>query len=288
MSVDADTLSESEQKEIDQAAQTAESVEDPARNVRNWLLSTKTATLCTSASKAGIEGYPFGSVVPFAVDRGGHPLVLIADIAAHTANLRKDPRATIFVSDPNTEGDPQSSWRVGLIGQMQRILPEGKESKYAETSQVLELGEYEDIHARYVERVPKAAGYLKQHSFDYWRMNDLVTVRYIAGFGKICWIEGDRIVNQSVSTEFTASAEGAVEHMNEDHAANMIEMCTGLYGITPESAQMKQLSTTGFIIQSSAPDHKLYFSFGREIDESEIRTSVIGVLKKARSTVNNP
>ena len=284
MNVSAENLSDAEKREISEAARAAEAAQDPAQNIKNWLLSTHSATLCTSAAKPAIEGYPFGSVVPFTIDKLGRPVILIADIAAHTMNLRRDPRATLFVSDPHAEGDPQASWRVGLIGDMQRILPKGKESKFLDSSEVIEPEEYDDIHARYVERVPNAAGYIRQHSFDYWRMNSVVTARYIAGFGRICWVEGERLLRTEETAKFGPEVQGAIDHMNEDHSSNMIEMCQGLYGVEPKGVRMTNLDPTGFVVEATEPDGKYFFSFGREIQEKEIRTSVIDVLKRARAS----
>ena len=282
MNASSEKLSDAEKKEIEEAALAAERVEDPAKHIKDWLLSTHTATLCTHAAKPEIEGFPFGSVVPFTVDKQGRPVILVADIAAHTRNLIRDPRATLFVSDPYAEGDPQSSWRVGLIGEMQRILPEGKNSKYLESSNVIAVEEYKEIHARYVERVPKAVGYLKQHSFDYWRMNSVVTARYIAGFGKICWVEGNRLIRSDEAADFGSVGQGAIEHMNEDHVSNMVEMCHGLYGVEPKAAIMTKLDPTGFMVEAIEPEKTFFFSFGREIQQEEIRPSVIDVLKRAR------
>ena len=111
---------------IQQAAEAAWK-DDAAATARGWLLQVSAGTLCTSSAQRGIEGYPFGSVVPFALTAEGLPYVLIADIAAHTANLRRDPRASLFVRQPEreVEGDPQSGWRVTVLGEMQRLLGPG-------------------------------------------------------------------------------------------------------------------------------------------------------------------
>jgi heme iron utilization protein len=282
MSDDDPGLDQEERLVIDEAAQQAEEKSDPASDVRHWLLSTKTATLCTLSSREELCGFPFGSVVPFAVDAEGHPFIMIADIAAHTANLRKDSRANLFVCDPAAQGDPQSTWRVGLMGKLQRVLPDTKESRYRETAQVLDHEQYIDLHARYLERVPKAEGYLAQHSFDYWRMNQIVTARYIAGFGRICWIGGERLLRDPLSGGIGKAAKAAVDHMNTDHVGNMLEMCSGLYGFTPQTAQMISLTNTGFRLRTTQPNREMYFSFEREIDESELRGAIIGVLQRAR------
>ena len=47
-------------------------------------------------------GFPFGSLMPYALDRQGHPIFLISTMAMHTQNLQADPRASLFVTEPGT------------------------------------------------------------------------------------------------------------------------------------------------------------------------------------------
>mgnify|MGYP000409511744 CR=1 FL=1 len=143
--------------EIEAAAKAAEA-DDPSGHARQWLLENHVATLCTTSTKRSVKGFPFGSVVPFALTPDGRPVILIANIATHTANLKADPRASLFVRQPGLEGDPQKGWRITLMG----------------TWAPVESGpERDEIHARYVERVPFAEGYLATHDFGYWEMTEV-------------------------------------------------------------------------------------------------------------------
>jgi len=280
-------LSTQERQEIDSASQRARSVDEPAVDIRQWLLENFRATLCTTAAKPSIAGHPFGSIVPFSIDSHGRPYLMIAEIAAHTANLRQDPRAALMVSDPDAGGDPQGSWRITLIGSMKRILVEGSDSRFAKSAVKVSQDEYDDLHRRYVERVPQADSYIKQHDFSYWRMEEILSVRYIAGFGRICWVEGHEILREPLGGGLERAAQPAIDHMNEDHHDNMIEMCKGLYGFTPRSAHMFALDTTGFHIATQDPERSLFFSFKQEIDAQSLRVAVIDVLKRARAAIHS-
>ena len=280
-------LSSQELKEIESASQRAQRVGDPAADVRQWLLENFRATLCTTAAKPLIAGHPFGSIVPFAIDRYGKPYLMIAEIAAHTANLKQDPRAALMVSDPSAAGDPQASWRITLIGSMKRISVEGSEHRFKSSAVQVSQDEYDDMHRRYVERVPQADGYIKQHDFSYWRMEEIVSVRYIAGFGRICWVEGQDVLREPLGGGLESAAQPAVDHMNEDHHHNMIEMCQGLYGFSPKSAKMFDLDATGFHVATQEPERSLFFSFEREIDAQSLRVAVIDVLKRARAAIRS-
>jgi len=83
----------------------------------------RAGTLATISADPGTKGYPFGSVVPYALDDAGGPIVRIADIAQHTRNLKADPRASLLVRPEPTDGDPQATWRVTLVGRMEAREP---------------------------------------------------------------------------------------------------------------------------------------------------------------------
>lgn len=249
------------------AAEAAAEGDDPATTARGWLLATSTATLCTTSVQRGIEGWPFGSVAPFALDAEGRPFVLIADIAAHTANLRRDPRASLLVRQPDEPGcDPQAGWRVTVMGTLVRVD-----------------GDEDGLEARYVERVPAARQYRATHGFAFWRMDTVAKVRYIAGFGRITWLEGASVLRDPGGEGMAAAGPGAIAHMNEDHAENLREMCRGLYGFTPEAARMSAIDRAGFEVRTVGPERRLHFSFGREIGAGELRGAVIDVLRRARA-----
>lgn len=278
-----DRTDEADLADSELAAAEAAAGEDPAANTRQWLLETLSGTLCTLSAKPDLAGWPFGSVVPYALTGDGRPVIYIAKIAAHTANLKHDPRASLFVSQPGITGDPQKGWRVTLMGRMEELVPHGAEVRG--THPVARVGEDElaEVHARYVERIPFADDYQNTHGFSYWRMAEVHKVRYIAGFGKITWVDGPAILRDPHGEGIGGAVAGAVAHMNEDHAHNMVEMCTGLYGFTPASAEMISLDRTGFLVRTRGPDRTVHFSFGRAIVASELRKAVVEVVVRARA-----
>lgn len=258
--------------------------DDPAANARQWLIDNPVATLCTESTKSGLEGYPFGSVVPFALTAEGKPVIFIATIAAHTANLRANNKASLFVRQPDTDGDPQNGWRITVMGKMKRLaeLNERISDKDAHVVERVGRDELDAIHARYLETTPWARDYGLTHGFAYWRMSEIDAVRYIGGFGKICWLDGREIVDDAMAGGLDKASQGAVDHMNEDHAENMVEMVEGLYGFTPASATMTRLDRLGFFVKTEGPERLLHFSFGKAIDAGTLRPAVIDVLNKAR------
>jgi len=260
--------------QVERDAEQFARVDDPAQAARAWLLTTTSATLCTLAAKPDLAGHPFGSVVPFALDWRGHPVIYTASIAAHTANLRHDPRASLFIRQPDVVGDPQAGWRLSLVGAFHRLSTDG-----ADDAEQITQDEHDDIAARYFERVPAARGYASTHSFSFWRMGALKKARYIAGFGKICWLRGDELL-RTADEAFQQAAEHAAAHMNDDHVENMREMCRGVYDVSPQAVRMVDVDRTGFALL--ADEQRYHFSFGKEVDGAGLRHAVIDVLQRAR------
>src|SRR5215468_11987452 len=65
-------------------------------------------------------GFPFGSVMPYGLDDHGRPIFLISTMAMHTQNLRADARASLLVTQPESNADVLGASRVTLLG---NVLP---------------------------------------------------------------------------------------------------------------------------------------------------------------------
>ena len=258
---------------------------NPPLDVRKWLQSCTHATFGTISIKKSIRGFPLGSIVPFCVDHLGRPVILIAGIAAHTRNLKADNRGTLFVHDPQFAGDPQSSWRASLIGRFSQLVTADSDDlpSYCE---VITKEEEDHLMARYVERVPNAKGYLKTHDFSFWRLSHLETIRYIAGFGRICWVDSEKYQTTASGEAFAAMISGAMQHMNDDHQENMKEICRAFYKIDPNHVEMVAMDIGGMTLQTQEPEALLYTSFDSIVENvGGFKAQIIASLKKAR-TVN--
>src|SRR5208282_856052 len=86
-----------------------------AERIRTLMSLTSVATLSTLSRKH--PGFPFGSLMPFALDTSGRPIFLISNMAMHTQNLKADPRCSLFVGQAGTDGDALGAARATLIGQ---------------------------------------------------------------------------------------------------------------------------------------------------------------------------
>jgi heme iron utilization protein len=141
-----------------------------------WRLveEAQTATLATLALRP--PGHPFATLVAIACDDRHRPLLLLSKLAEHTKNLEADPRASILFADqrPTSGKEPLASARVTLVGACTRIPDEDIAS----------------ARARYLAKHPDAKQWVTFADFGFFRL-DPEEVRFVAGFGRMGWIEKD-------------------------------------------------------------------------------------------------
>lgn len=126
-------------------------------------------SLATHSQQA--VGYPFPTILPFALDESHCPLFLISGLAEHTRNLVADPRAGFLVHGLNGP-NLLNAERVSLMGDMQRV----------EASP--------ELTARYLRYHPDAEQYLALGDFSFFKLVPQ-HARYIAGFGRMGWTDPD-------------------------------------------------------------------------------------------------
>ena len=265
--------------------------EKPASIVAQWMEDIHYGTLCTISTESGIEGFPYGSITPFAIAKDGSPYILVAEMAAHTKNLLKTPKTCLFISHPEPSGDPQSHWRASIIGNFSRVATSSRINELSEekANTCIEISkeEEEEMLIRYCQRVPNAESYIKTHNFFFWKMNVIEKVRYIAGFGKICWIDGKDVLAEISDSEIENVKEGSIEHMNDDHEDAMITICEGLHNFKPKSVKMINLDSGGIMMHSQEPEHFVYTSFGKRIKADDLRVEIVKLVKDARKVLDS-
>jgi putative heme iron utilization protein len=194
-----------------------------ASTARRLLHHQSTGVLSTIS--IDVEGYPFGSIAPYALDHDGRPAMLISDIAQHTKNIKRDARVSLTVFD-RYAADPQAGGRLTWIGDAEPVDPDDAA-----------------VRDRYLRFFPASASYFEMHDFSFYRIC-LRRARFIGGFGQIFWIEpGDMLVENP----FRASERGICEHMNEDHQQALAHYCRTLGGFEPAGAvAMAGIDSEGF------------------------------------------
>jgi heme iron utilization protein len=235
---------------------------------RRFIQSEQDGMLCTLSQK--LDGWPFGSVAPYALTAAGEPLILISEIAEHTRNLRADARASFLVQASNSR-DQQASARATLLGYAMPV------------SQPF----LEDAQRRYLEVVPNAASYYATHDFSLFTIK-VSQVRFIGGFGNIHWIDGDEMIDRAAYEKFDALAaqvEGICNHMNEDHQEAMIAYAKAFAATDADSAKMIHVDSAGFdLIAIKNNRHKpIRLNFTEPVTTpDEVRKAMVEMVRRAR------
>ncbi len=233
---------------------------------RKFLRSTRSGILSTNSVR--FEGYPFGSVAPFVLDHDCQPIILISNLAEHTKNIAANPKVSLLVF-AGAE-DLQANARLTLLGEAAKI------DKASDA----------DLRARYLRYLPQAASYFDMHDFSFYRIQ-IRQARYIGGFGKMSWLSDvDLFSGMSSSSATLAAQETAiVEHMNADHAENLLNYCRHFHNMNATKAKMLGIDCDGFDVNASTGDTStvLRFDFEQPIhDAQSARTALVAMAKAAR------
>ena len=220
--------------------------ENPARAL---LLRESFGVLSTIS--VDVDGYPFGSVTPYCVDRMCHPTIYISPIAQHTRNIVADPRVSLTVIEKSESDDVQAHGRVTYI------------------ANAIEADGDRDLAERYFRYFPSARQYDSTHSFNFFRL-ELVRARYIGGFGQIFWVDAKHF---SKANPFSSSEEaGIVQHMNRDHLEVIHRLVEG-------ESEMVGIDSEGFDILKG--DRKIRIPFTAPVrNMAEARAAFVEMARR--------
>ena len=243
-----------------------------AERARTLAYLARSGALATLSRKH--PGHPFASVMPYALDEQGQPLVLISSMAMHTQNLQADPRASLLVTQP-VEGaqlgepsDPLAAARLTLMGEARPLV--GGEAGAAR-------------HA-YLSRHPRAAYWVDFEDFGFWRL-DVKDVYFVGGFAAMDWVTVTDY-REAHPDPLADAAAGVLTHMNRDHADALIAYARHFAGEAADEATMVAVDRLGFRLRlrSGQRLHGVRIAFPREVRTAgESRTVLIEMLAQARS-----
>src|SRR5579863_1894601 len=200
-----------------------------AERIRTLLSLTSVATLSTLSRKP--PGFPFGSLMPFALDAAGRPIFLISSMAMHTQNLKADPRCSLFVGQSGADGDPLGAARATLIGH-------GEPVQEPEVSSVRE---------KYLARHENSRYWVDFPDFSFVRLQP-IDIYYVGGFGVMGWVEAQEYEN-AAPDPLADVAAGILAHMNADHVDSMIVLARSHAQLDASEATMTSIDRLGFYLR---------------------------------------
>jgi putative heme iron utilization protein len=236
-----------------------------AERARTLMHSGRIGSLSTLSRKQ--PGFPFGSLMPYGLDRQGRPIFLISTMAMHTQNLQADPRASLFVTEPDASGDALGSSRVTLIGSAHRIP----------------APEVTDARAVYLTGYPDSKYWVDFDDFFFYRL-DVLDVYYVGGFGVMGWVTASDY-SRAQSDPLAEHKKDIMQHMNADHKDALILLAKRFAGIDAQQAEMTSVDRLGFHLRLKTQDGMkgTRIAFLREVnDPSQTREVFVEMVKDAR------
>lgn len=244
-----------------------------AERVRTLVTGEADGTLSTLTAGAEdlADGHPFGSVVTYATDDDGAPLVLMSTMAEHARNLEADARASLLVTASGDGAGRLAAARATLLGTMAPV-PDDQQDTATEA-------------------------YLAVHPDAFWaRFPDffvarleVVAIRYVRGFGEMGWADAEDYARAEPDPVAPAEAD-IVQHMNDDHRDAMADIVAHELDVPDEVTQVEMLSCDryGFEVRlTTSGEGGLAFGrigFDDVLDAADAaRGAMIALTRRARS-----
>jgi putative heme iron utilization protein len=212
-------------------------------------------------------GFPFGSVMPYALDKRGGPVFLISTMAMHTHNLLVDPRASLLVTQPDASGDPLGASRVTLLGNVLGVRGP----------------EVAELRKLYLTRYENSKYWVDYEDFSFYRM-DVVDVYYVGGFGVMGWIPAADY-ESALPDPLADAAAGIMQHMNSDHKEELVLLARIFAGVESQEAAITSIDRLGFHVRLKTQEGVRggRIAFMREVSSpAETRNVLVEMVKQAR------
>jgi putative heme iron utilization protein len=189
-------------------------------------------------------------------------------MAMHTQNLQADPRASLLVTQQDTEGEPLGASRVTVVG---NVLP-------------VPNAELAEARKLYLERHANSRYWVDFEDFSFYRM-DVIDVYYVGGFGVMGWVSASDY-DRSQPDPLADSTAEIIQHMNSDHKDALVLLARTFARIESTEATMTAVDRLGFHVRVKTPDglRGARIAFLREVNNpAETRKVLMEMVQQARS-----
>jgi putative heme iron utilization protein len=225
-----------------------------AERARTLVSLGRIGSLSTHSRK--FAGFPFGSVMPYAADELGRPVLFVSSMAMHTQNLHVDPRASLLIAQPESSGDPLGAARVTLLGTAEPVAAE-------------------EVRELYLSRYENAKYWQEYSDFAYHRL-EVSSVYFIGGFGVMGWVAGEEY-SGARPDPLAETAQEIIAHMNADHPDALLSIVRRSTGEIATEASMTAVDRLGFHVRLKTGDgfHGRRVAFPREVRNKEEARAVL-------------
>jgi hypothetical protein len=237
-----------------------------AERARTLVYLGRIGSLSTLSRKQ--PGFPFGSVMPYGLDGHGRPILLVSTMAMHTQNLHADPRASLLVTQEDTDGEPLGASRITLVG---NVLP-------------LPDAEVAEARRVYLARHANSKYWVDFEDFSFYKM-DVVDVYYVGGFGVMGWVSATDY-DRSQPDPLAESMAEIIRHMNADHKDALVLLARTFAHVESQEATMTAVDRLGFQVRLKTQEGRrgARIAFLREVSNpAETRKVLVEMVQQARS-----
>ncbi|KMZ71235.1 Pyridoxamine 5'-phosphate oxidase-related FMN-binding protein [Zostera marina] len=215
------------------------------------------------------SGYPSGSLIDFATDKNGYPVLSVSSLAVHTKNLLANPKCSLLVAkDP----EDRSDLFITLYGDALSV-PE-------------------------TERVEIRTAYLKKHPNAFWvDFGDFQFIRiepkcvsYVSGVATALLRSGEfgqeEYKSATIDPVSLFSKHIAV-HMNRDHSEDTKAIVQHSTSVKVEFAHILDLDSIGFNVKAGyqGKTMKLRIPFPRQAENrKDVKNIIVEMLEEAKAS----
>ncbi|XP_050238191.1 uncharacterized protein LOC126687678 [Mercurialis annua] len=241
----------------------------PVEEIKTVLHHSVRAVLSTFSQKH--EGYPSGSMVDFACDVDGSPILAVSSLANHTKDLSANTKCSLLVAR-----DPED--RTDLV-----ITLHGDAVSVSEE-------DITSIRSAYLAKHPNAF-WVDFGDFQFIRIEPKV-VRYVSGVATALLGSGEFSKEEYQAAKVDSISQFSkpvASHMNRDHGEDTRLIVQHAMSIPVDSAYILDIDSLGFNVKAicQGNGYKLRIPFPRRAeDRKDVKTLIVEMLQAAKSQVN--
>jgi putative heme iron utilization protein len=225
-----------------------------AERARTLAAVARIGTLCTHSRK--FPGFPFGSMMPYAMDGRGRPVFFVSTMAMHTQNLMEDGRASLLMTQPGAADDPLGAGRLTVVGNAGVVTAD-------------------EVSELYLARHENARYWKDFSDFAYYRL-EVAGVYFIGGFGVMGWIAAEEYAS-AAPDPLAHVAPGIIQKLNARYGDRLRDIARD-EGATPDEAVVTAIDRLGFHLRLKTGDrvHGRRIAFRREVhDASQVEAAMV-------------
>ncbi|KAK9079195.1 hypothetical protein SSX86_000865 [Deinandra increscens subsp. villosa] len=238
----------------------------PIEEIKTVLNHGVRGVLSTFSQK--YDGYPSGSMVDFACDAYGSPILAVSSLAVHTKDLLANSKCSLLVAK-----DPEDRTDLVITVHGDAVLVPNKDRDVIRTA--------------YLAKHPEAF-WVDFGDFQFMRIEPKV-VRFVSGVATALLGSGEFTKEEFATAKVDPIyqfSKPVTSHMNKDHSDDTKVMVQHSTSVPVDFAYMLDLDSLGFNVKAGyqGRDFKLRIPFPRRAENrKDVKTLIVEMLQAAKS-----